>query len=139
MVSRLVYEDHKMTHNVASYTDNKSFKDVSKALELKILKDARERKFSWVEAILPFHVDNSILHDICNEYTKPGTGWYYFTAKRFVKDVLIGDEIVSKPYTKFILCPTSFSKTELEHTYSLKEFKDNLWIARYNANFRNMD
>lgn len=101
---------------------------VEKELDSAIYKAIRYDQLPWVEAVIPYYINERMIEKIFDKYKD--SGWYSIFAKAFTEtkceDGGFSTNYRVISYTKFIFCDGSDTQHEIEKFYK-KEFKDLNW------------
>lgn len=111
------YERFVETHSTPRWFNPDCFEHVVEMVDAAILKAGNEHKLPWVEAIVPFYLEQDMISKICSIYTAEKYGWYSARGRVFVQEIPQGSYFNTVVYTKFIFCQTELVESKLISVY----------------------
>lgn len=127
MVTRQMANEHKKVHE-KSIKPIPTIEEIEHDLDMAIFKAIRNNTTPWVEAILPYYINERMIEKIFEKYKD--SGWYSILAKSFTEtkceDGGFSTNYRVVSYTKFIFCEGAALEHEMEKFYG-KDLKDPTW------------
>ena len=125
MVSVKKANEHRNTH---VKNEPLTVELVEKELDQAIYKAIRYDQLPWVEAVIPYYINERMIEEIFEKYKN--SGWYSIYAKAFTEtkceDGGFSTNYRVISYTKFIFCDGSAMEYEVEKFYG-KDLKNTNW------------
>lgn len=105
-----------------------TIEQIEKELDQAIYKAIRYNQLPWVEAVVPFYMNERMIEEIFDKYKD--SGWYSIFAKSFTETKCENGGFSTNyrvvAYTKFIFCKGAVIEHEMEKFYE-KELKNSTW------------